>query len=683
MMGLLLLSGSFPAYADVPSIFQFDSRHGSSPLAALAQGPDGNYYGTTATGGAGTAYPNGNGTVYKVTPGGSVTILASFTDGSVPFGTLVLGADGSFYGTTEQGGSGDRGTVYKLTTDGTPAETSLTTLYNFDGGSNGGTPFSTLSQAADGSFYGTTSNGGSDGKGTIFRLTTDGTPAGTFLTTLLNFNGSNGAFAEGALTYGPDGNYYGVTQRGGSSDNGTIFKLATDGTPPGTTLITLVNFNGSNGINPFSAPILAHDGSFYGTTYAGGVSNAGTLYKLSTDGTTAGSTLTTLFNFNNANGVQPTAPLIQGSDGNFYGSTTTGGPRSYGTAFRLITDGTAAGSVVTSLVNFNGSNGSQPSAALIQAGDGSFYGTAYGGGNFPTGGTVYRVSAPTVSSGALAIPKDQAVRLSLTYSDTNGEQGYQTLNVGSPLHGTLSGRTVSYDSVHGTGVINETYTPNAGFTGTDSFTFSVANAFGSSSTAAYNITVTGAPGLQSLVIDPGMIVGGSSTAGVVALTSSSASPATVALTSSDPYTLSVRPSVTITAGHRHANFMAASRAVSTSTDVIVTATCNGVTTTQIVTVTPPPSALLSVQVSPTSVVGGSANAAGTAALQSATSYPVTATLTSSNPAALSVPSSVTIGPTHRTAPFTAVSHPVTAAQTVTITAVANGVTKTCTVTVTP
>jgi uncharacterized repeat protein (TIGR03803 family) len=182
----------------------------------LIQASDGNFYGTTAFGGA----HNGGGTVFQLSPTGTLTTLYSFcsepncTDGDYPNG-LIQASDGNFYGTTN-GGAHDGGTVFQLSPTGT-----LTTLYSFcsepnctDGDGPGG-----LIQASDGNFYGTTYYGGAYDKGTVFQLS----PMGT-LTTLHSFHGSIGTYPTG-LIQAPSGNFWGTTEDGGSSNDGTVFVL--------------------------------------------------------------------------------------------------------------------------------------------------------------------------------------------------------------------------------------------------------------------------------------------------------------------------------------------------------------------------------------------------------------------------------------------------------------------------
>jgi uncharacterized repeat protein (TIGR03803 family) len=372
-----LLDGLSPAY---PEVMQFLSKSSVSvgpayPVAVLVQGSDGNFYGTTEYGGA-----SGKGTVFQVTPAGLLTTLVSFngTNGSYPAAGLVQGSDGNLYGTTARGGASGMGTVFEMTSAGV-----LRTLVSFNS-TDGAVPLSPLVQASDGNFYGTTEYGGTNrNNGTVFQMT----PAGA-LTTLVSFNGSNGSYPAAGLVQGSDGNLYGTTSQGGDlsvnggTGGGTVFKM----TPAGL-LTTLVVFNGTGGMNSTAGLVQGTNGNFYGTTAYGGNLSAnagfgfGTVFRM----TSAGA-LTTLVSFNLANGYIPSAGLVQGSDGNFYGTTDGGGAGGCGTVFKM----TPAG-VLTTLVSFNGADGNSPQAPLVQGSDGNFYGTTtYGGaGGF---GTVFRVT---------------------------------------------------------------------------------------------------------------------------------------------------------------------------------------------------------------------------------------------------------------------------------------------------
>jgi uncharacterized repeat protein (TIGR03803 family) len=275
-------------------------------------GTDGNFYGTTEVGGT-----NSDGTVFKISPAGTLTTLASFngTNGANPAAALVEGSDGNFYGTTST-----NETVFQTTPTGL-----LTTLFT---ATNEVNP-SSLVQGTDGNFYGTTVSGGS-GAGTVFKLT----PAGV-MTTLVSFNGTNGQSPQAALVLGRDGNFYGTTESGGGDNAGTVFRM----TPAGV-MTTLVSFNGTNGATPWAALVQGSDGNFYGTTEEGGSAEEGTLFMMTSTGI-----ITTLVSFDGANGSRPGTALVQGSDGNFYGTTASGGSSNDGVIFQFVLPPTVAAPV--------------------------------------------------------------------------------------------------------------------------------------------------------------------------------------------------------------------------------------------------------------------------------------------------------------------------------------------------
>jgi uncharacterized repeat protein (TIGR03803 family) len=338
----------------------FDFTHGAGPNTALVQGADGNLYGTTGSGGS-KCPPYGCGTVFKLTLSGKLTTLHSFNgaDGSYPTG-LIQGTDGSFYGTTANGGADNNctngcGTVFKITTKG-----ALTMLHSFDGIGGSG-PYSGLIQGADGNLYGTTAYGGTnnncnDGCGTVFKISTDGT-----FTKLHSFDDTHGSAPNAGLIQATNGIFYGTTISGGTYSSGTVFRITAKGS-----LTTLHSFDGTDGFGPFSGLIQSADGSFYGTTEGGGLYFDGTIFKI-----TAAGTLTSLYNFGDSDGSSP-AGLVLGTDGNIYGTTQLGGDAGSGTVFQLT-----AKDVLTTLHSFDENDGQDPQTSPVQATNGMFYGSTY------------------------------------------------------------------------------------------------------------------------------------------------------------------------------------------------------------------------------------------------------------------------------------------------------------------
>jgi uncharacterized repeat protein (TIGR03803 family) len=342
---------------------------GLNPNDSLIQATDGRFFGTTEQGG------NGNiGTVFSMDSSGDVTLLHSFTqtDGRIPATSLLLAKDGNFYGTTDGGGSAGYGAIFKM--DGSGNLTVLYSVVTQVGGS-----ISALVQGSDGNFYGTTEAGGINDYGTIFKMDGSGN-----LTVLHSFKGSDGTIPAASLIQGSDGSFYGTTEGGGTAGCGTVFKMDSAGN-----LIVLHSFNGGDGCSSVAALIQATDGYFYGTTLEGGTANAGTAFRLDSTGN-----MTVLHSFTGPDGEDPSAPLIQASDGDFYGTTRVEGTGGYGTIFRMNSSGD-----ITVLHTFTGPDGSYPQAGLLQGSDGILYGTTFGGGT-DFNGEVFRLDPSTFSSAA-------------------------------------------------------------------------------------------------------------------------------------------------------------------------------------------------------------------------------------------------------------------------------------------
>ena len=320
-------SGSFMIVHDFCQ--SYNCPDGSEPTAAVTQGLDGSLYGTTYQGGANMSCgPNyGCGTVFKVTDGTLTTLynfcsLSGCIDGSAPQAPLMQGADGNFYGTTNNGGPNGGGTIFKLTPEG-----ALATIYTFCsqiGCSDGDGPTYALALAANGSLFGTTVVGGANDEGTVFTLA----PNGVF-TTLHSFDGADGQNPYGGLLLGTDGNFYGTTMAGGGFNYGTVFKITGAGVL--TTLYSFTAING-DGASPDGTLIQATDGGFYGTTLAGGDKRGdGTVFSI-----TPGGIFTTVGFFDGRDGgYQPLAGVVQDTNGNLYGTTLGGGAAGFGTIYSL------------------------------------------------------------------------------------------------------------------------------------------------------------------------------------------------------------------------------------------------------------------------------------------------------------------------------------------------------------
>jgi uncharacterized repeat protein (TIGR03803 family) len=350
------------------------TTNGSYPRGSLIS--DGtSLYGMTPNGGT-----NGIGTLFKIMPNGTgyakLLDFAGATNGRNPRGSLIY--DGtSLYGTTFTGGTNNMGTLFKIMPDGT----GYAKLLDFAGATNGSYPYGSL--IYDGtSLYGMTEDGGTNNRGTLFKIMTDGTGYAK----LLDFDGAtNGSYPKGSLIY--DGtSLYGMTYTGGTNDMGTLFKIM----PDGTGYAKLLDFVGTtNGSRPQGS--LIYDGtSLYGTTYAGGTNNSGTLFKIMPNGTGYAK----LLDFAGAtNGSSPYGSLIY--DGtSLYGMTLYGGTNNMGTLFKIMPNGTG----YAKLLDFAGAtNGRNPYGSLIYDGT-SLYGMTDAGGTNDWGTLFkYQLSALSVA----------------------------------------------------------------------------------------------------------------------------------------------------------------------------------------------------------------------------------------------------------------------------------------------
>jgi uncharacterized repeat protein (TIGR03803 family) len=335
-------------YAMSPTVLvSFDRANGANPGDDLIADPNGNLFGTTSNGGGANF-----GTVFEVVKTGSVyastpTTLVSFIPqyGADPL-SLTTDANGNLFGTTSNEGQWGYGTVFEVVTTGTGY--ALASLFSFDDHPNGAESASLITDA-NGNLFGTTAFGGPGSGvccGTVFEIMETSTGYARTPTTLVSFNNSNGAYPLGRLIFDASGALYGTTRDGGTGNSGTVFKLAPPTIAGGTwTESVLYSFTGgSDGANPYAGLITDASGALYGTTYDGGTGNSGTVFKLAPP-TIAGGTWTesVLYSFTGGiDGANPSGNLIADASGALYGTTVNAGG-GYGTVFKLTLPATFAG----------------------------------------------------------------------------------------------------------------------------------------------------------------------------------------------------------------------------------------------------------------------------------------------------------------------------------------------------
>lgn len=373
---VILAGGTEAQQLNQLSSFGFTNLSAANPCGALIEGSDGLLYGTSSAGGSA-----GQGTVFRIAKDGSgFAILKAFgaspVEGSRPVAALLQASDGALYGTTEEGGQLGMGTLFRVSTDGS----GFATLKSFSG-ADGAYPECRLLEASDGLLYGSTSGGGTNDYGTVFRIGKDGLG----FESLVFFGGTNGANPEGGLIEASDGLLYGTTYSavfpGNFSTNGsTVFHLDKDGGNFGVlktmTYAPASTSRQTNGWAPESRLVEGTNGLLYGTVSLGGVSNSGAIFQIGKDG----SQYSVLYQFApymtvSTNGRTPIGGLLLAGDGMLYGTTSDGGTNGNGTVFRIRQDG----SNYSALATLTGAQ--SPMAGLLQGSDGALYGTAQLGGD--------------------------------------------------------------------------------------------------------------------------------------------------------------------------------------------------------------------------------------------------------------------------------------------------------------
>ncbi len=381
----LFFYGNLPyAFATTEQINNFQVLYsfqggadGANPTSALIVGSDGYLYGTTTAGGA-----SNNGTVFRISPSGSENVIYSFrggtNDGATPVAGVIQGSDGYLYGTTLYGGINNNGIVFRISPSGVEE-----VLHYFLGRADGANPQAGLVWGDDGYFYGATIHGGSSDNGTVFKVS----PSGNERVIYYLQSNSDGN-TPSTLIRGDDGYLYGTTENGNRCGwtggfCGAVFKIS----PSGASVVIYPFQGGDNNDGALPTDSLFHssDGYYYGTTMVGGTSMmgfGGTVFKVSASGSE-----TVLYSFQGgADGGEPVGGLVQSRNGYLYGTTGRGGNNENGTVFKISTSGDE-GVIHT----FGGADGANPEANLIRSSDGCLYGTTFAGGANGKG-VVYKIS---------------------------------------------------------------------------------------------------------------------------------------------------------------------------------------------------------------------------------------------------------------------------------------------------
>ncbi len=417
----------------ITTLTSFNGTNGGQPVGALLMDSSGNLFGTTQLGGA-----SDEGTVFEIVHGASsITTLASFNgvNGQQPAGGLVMDSNGNLFGTTQQGGLANDGTVFEIV----HGSSTIVTVASFNG-ANGQNPSAGLTIDSSGNLFGTTQQGGLAGDGAVFEIV----HGSSTIVTVTSFNGSNGQNPFAGLALDTNGDLFGTTVRGGGFGNGEVFEIVR-----GTSAITvLASFNVANGVNPIGGVILDAGGNLFGTAQLGGSGGEGTVFEIAN----GSGTITSLASFNGANGRMPSAGLAIDGGGNLYGTTLFGGPFDEGTVFEF----SRGGSALTTLASFDStSNGEDPTDLTIDAG-GNLFGTTELGGDF-NDGTVFEILHGSTTITTLA-----------SFNGANGVNPAAglVLDRSGDLFGTTSGGgdlgvgTV-FEIVHGTGTITTLASFNA------------------------------------------------------------------------------------------------------------------------------------------------------------------------------------------------------------------------------
>lgn len=431
----------------------------------------------------------------------SLTTLVSFngSNGAAPYyGNLTADANGDLFGTTEAGGANGVGTVFEVAMTASGYATAPSTLVSFNG-TDGAYPLSGLITDANGNLFGTTEAGGANGYGTVFEILKSGSGYAGTPTTLVSFDDNDGAFPQSSLIIDSKGDLFGTTFGGGASGAGTVYEIVNSGGSYASTPTTLVSFDGADGSEPVAGLVADSNGDLFGTTASGGASGKGTVFEIVSTSSGYDAAPVTLISFDSVDGTDPYSGLIIDAGGDLFGTTNSGGAYGYGTVFEIVNTSGVYSGTPTTLVNFDDNNGAYPVASLIADANDNLFGTTTGSGAYGDG-TIFEIANST--SGYATTPTtlisidgaDGAIPYSGLIADASGNL------FGATLAGGASGDGAVYE-ITGSGFVPPTRfvgTPGTAHCVGDSIS-NLAHTYGGIAHAAASLGYATIADLQSAV----------------------------------------------------------------------------------------------------------------------------------------------------------------------------------------